>query len=94
MYKFEWDGNKNKINKIKHGISFETAASIFLDEDGIQVVDELHSTKNEERYFMIGKSNLKNILAVAYCVRFENTIRIITARKATRNEREMYEKRK
>lgn len=88
--KFEWDENKNRINQKKHGISFEEAASVFYDEFAILFDDPDHS-KEEERFLIIGSIRQEKICIVSHCYR-ENkqTIRLISARQATRKEREIY----
>ena len=83
---FEWDENKNRLNKIKHKISFETAVNIFLDENIIELYDAEHSDF-EDRWQAIGKAG--NVLFVVYTERGEKT-RIISARKATAEERSWY----
>ena len=93
MYFFEWDDNKNAINQAKHGVSFEEAQTVFFDESAWLEYDDIHS-ENEERFRIIGRSFVGNILVVVHCVRKENIIRIISSRKATRNEVNNYEKRK
>ncbi len=87
---FAWDQKKNQINKKKHGISFEEAESVFYDEDAIQFWDEDHS-ETEERYLLLGRSAKMRILLVVHTYReFESVIRIISARKATKNESKQY----
>jgi hypothetical protein len=89
---FEWDENKNSINKKKHGISFEEAKTVFYDVEALLIDDPEHS-QDEERFIILGFSNLANLLVVCHCYReSENVIRIISARKATQNEAEQYEK--
>lgn len=90
--KFEWDENKNRINKSKHGISFEEAQSIFYDDDALMIPDEKHS-EEEERYIMLGFSVRARLLVVCHCYRYsESVIRIISARKATKTESRQYYK--
>lgn len=90
MLKFEWDDNKNQTNIKKHGISFEEASSVFYDEEALIINDESHS-EAEERFVMIGYSYKFNLLVVCHCYRQnEEIIRIISARKATKNERKEY----
>ncbi len=84
---FEWDENKNEINKRKHGISFETAKFVFEDENMAEVVDFAHSTLEETRYLAIGMVN--NILTVVFTERGEAT-RIISARRANKKEENLY----
>ena len=83
---FEWDSEKAKRNKIKHGISFKVAARVFEDDDRIERPDEEHS-QTEERWQVIGK--VENILFVVYTERGDRT-RIISAREATPVEKEWY----
>ena len=86
---FEWDDKKAKINKQKHGISFEEATTAFADELSITIDDPLHNSE-EDRFILIGKSNLFKTLVVVHVERKE-TIRIISARKATKREQKFYE---
>lgn len=85
-YIVEWDDAKNEKNFIKHRIYFEDAAYIFLDENRIDYFDEAHSD-DEERWKVIGR--VRNILAVIYTERGEK-LRLISARKATKEEQEEY----
>ena len=88
--KFEWDENKNEINKRKHGLSFETARGVFYDEFAILFDDPDHSI-GEERFLIIGSTKTEQICIVSHCYRdSENTIRIISARRATKNEKRIY----
>lgn len=82
----EWDDRKAAINYKKHGIHFEDAARIFLDDNRIDYLDELHSD-DEERWKVIGK--VRNILAVIYTERSDK-LRLISARKANKAEQEEY----
>ncbi len=87
---FQWDEQKNKINQQKHGISFEEAESVFFDDYAIQFWDEDHS-QEEERFLLLGISSKMRILIVVHCFREEDSImRIISARKATKNENQEY----
>ena len=88
--KFSWDEEKNKENIKKHGISFEQAQYVFFDENAIVEYDDEHS-KDEDRFVIIGSDMEFKILMVCHCYR-ENSkiIRIISARKATRNEQNQY----
>lgn len=85
--KFEWDEEKAKLNLKKHGIPFETAAKVFLDENRIEIYNEAHSNINEERYITIGLAD--EILFVVYTERHPK-IRLISARLASSREREVY----
>jgi len=86
-FEFEWDENKNRDNKMKHGVSFETAVRVFSDNKRVELFDRKHSLF-EERWKAIGLSGLK-LLAVVFTER-HNSIRIITARKAKKAEEEAY----
>ncbi len=85
-YLVEWDDEKNNINKKKHGISFETAARIFLDDNRIEYYDELHSNF-EDRFRVIGIVN--EVLFVVYTER-EDSYRLISARQADKSEEGEY----
>ena len=88
--KFEWDTEKDKANLKKHGISFNEARSVFYDEYAIQFFDPDHSD-TEDRFILLGISNLLNNLVVCHCFREEETvIRIISARKAAAEEEQVY----
>jgi len=90
MIKFDWDPWKDRANQKKHNVSFEEAQSVFFDENAVQFYDELHSD-NEDRFIMLGESNALRLLVVCHCERnSENVIRIISARKATKFERQFY----
>lgn len=92
MIKFEWNAAKAALNERKHGISFEEAKSVFYDEFAIQFYDSENSELEEDRFLMLGLSSESRILLVCHCERDSgNTIRIISARKATKTERKFYE---
>lgn len=82
----EWDDRKNEINKRKHGISFETAAHVFEDINRIEYFDEAHSA-DEDRFIVLWL--VRKVLFVVYTDRGDAT-RIISARKATEAETEVY----
>lgn len=82
----EWDEQKNRNNKKKHGISFEAAAYVFQDDNRIELYDEAHSVE-ENRYMIIGKA--RRLMFVVYTMRDER-YRIITARKANSKEMRLY----
>jgi uncharacterized protein len=91
MIKFEWNQAKNKSNQRKHGISFEEAQSVFYDDYAIQFYNEENSIE-EDRFLMLGYSNESNLLMVCHCERSSGqSIRIISARKATNRERKYYD---
>lgn len=85
-YSFEWDDEKYQANIKKHGIYFEDAARVFFDKNAVYYYDELHSD-DEDRIKVIGM--VEKILTVIYTERGE-TNRIISARNATKKEREDY----
>ena len=90
MIKFEWDTAKANSNKKKHGVSFEEAQSVFYDEFAVQFFDEENSG-TEDRFLMLGFSDEARLLIVCHCERNHgNTIRIISARKATKIESKYY----
>lgn len=90
MIRFEWDENKNNKNIEKHHINFNEAATVFLDENALIIEDDSHSD-NEERFIIVGMSLNANLLIVCHCYRNDgNVIRIISARKATKNESRQY----
>lgn len=83
---FEWDEEKDRINREKHGISFETASYVFQDEYYIEMYDFEHSIE-EDRYIAIGR--VGELLFVVFTERGEK-IRLISARLATERERRLY----
>ena len=86
---FEWDDKKAKSNLIKHKISFEEASTTFGDDLSITIEDPLHSD-NENRLILIGKSSNNKTLIVVH-IEQTDSIRIISARKATKKEQIFYE---
>ena len=87
---FKWDRNKNLSNIEKHGISFKEAALAFFDPNAATLDDEAHS-QNEERFLLIGFSEKYRLLTVCHCYREDDAvIRIISARKATKSETQLY----
>ena len=90
MIKFDRDPVKAESNKKKHGVSVEEAQSVFYDEFAVQFFDEEYS-ESEDRFLMLGVSDAAHLLIVCHCERDQgNIIRIISARKATKNERKYY----
>ncbi len=89
MLKFEWDTAKAAFNLRKHGVSFDEAGSVFLDQLAVTGSDPDHSIR-ESRYITFGNSSLSQLLAVSHTYR-PGMIRIISARRATRAERKLYE---
>ena len=87
---FVWDEKKNASNKKKHGISFEEGQTVFVDENALLIHDPDHSS-DEDRFVMIGLSAQLKVLVVCHSYRRDQTsIRIISARKATRLEQKQY----
>ena len=88
--KFEWDKTKNESNITKHKISFEEAKSVFYDENARLIADPDHSD-SEDRYILLGMTSQLKILVVSHTYRRDDEIiRIISARKATKNESKYY----
>jgi uncharacterized DUF497 family protein len=86
----EWESAKNEENLDKHGISFEEASDLLLGAaDSMEVFDNAHSD-DEDRFVVIGPI-ARGIIVVVFTERDEETIRIISARAATRRERRRYE---
>ena len=87
--KFEWDDNKEKINQRKHGVSFLKATEVFADDYSSCVNDPDHSY-DESRYLLFGISTKGDYLVVSFTERAD-VIRIISARRMTKQERNAYE---
>jgi len=88
--RFTWDRRKNSANQRKHGVSFQEAQSVFYDEQALLIADPLHS-EDEDRFILLGLSSVLRLLVVCHCYREDDEfIRIISARKATRNEARQY----
>ena len=91
--KFDWNPNKNKSNIKKHGVDFEEAETVFQDEMALELFDDEHS-EDEDRYIIIGLSSKTRELMVCHCYRNGgDIIRIISARRATKSEIALYERR-
>lgn len=88
MLGFEWDEGKNRTNQRKHGILFQEAQTVFFDEEAVEF-DDPHHSADESRFLIVGRSIRHRILVISYCSR-ESIIRIISARKATKGERNYY----
>ena len=88
--RFEWDPKKAKSNQKKHGVSFEEAQSVFFDEQAL-LLEDPQPLHEEERFVLLGVSATLRLLVVVHALRERNVIRIISARKATRNEAREYE---
>ena len=87
--RFDWDLEKARSNLKKHQVDFEEASTVFDDPQFITFLDEEHST-DEERYITLGLSNKGRLIMAAHTER-NNPIRIISARKATKNEEKFYQ---
>ncbi len=90
---FEWDENKNEQNQKRHGVAFEEAQTVFFDDNAVEFYDAEHS-EHEDRFLILGFSARFRMLIICHCFREdEDIIRIISARKATKNERKFYPRR-
>lgn len=87
---FEWDARKSAINANKHGVSFEEAKTVFVDERA-KLIDDPDHSEDEDRFVLLGLSGVLRLLLVCHCYRGEgNVIRIISARKASAKESKSY----
>ncbi len=86
---FDWDEDKAKRNIEKHGVSFEEATTVFGDRLSLTIDDPQHSVE-EKRFITIGESANRELLVVVHTER-DGAIRIISAREATRREKQDYE---
>ena len=93
MLLFEWGNHKNEVNVLKHKISFSEASEAFYDEAGILIYDPDHSL-NEDRFVLLGLAKSKKLVVVCHCYRSDDKIRLISARKATKQETKCYYERK
>jgi uncharacterized protein len=89
---FEWDPSKARSNAARHRVTFEEARSAFADPNGLVIDDPDHS-QDEERFILLGLSYGMRLLVVSHVFRHE-TIRIISARKATPRETTMYRRKR
>lgn len=88
--RFEWDERKNRANQRKHGVAFEEARSVFFDQQAVEFYDDEYG-ESEDRFLLLGVSATLRILMVCHCLREGgNVIRIVSARKATKNEQREY----
>jgi uncharacterized DUF497 family protein len=85
----EWDPNKAQANRVKHGVSFPDAEAVLFDPNGITREDD--SAEGEQRFVTLGLDALGRLLVIVYTYHGD-TVRIISARKATRNEVRAYER--
>jgi len=91
---FVWDSRKASINLKKHNVSFEEAKTVFDDSEALLLPDPDHS-ETEDRFILLGLSSSLRLLIVCHCYREnDDIIRIISARKATKNETTTYLRRK
>ena len=89
--RFEWDPAKAKLNIRKHGVAFEDAQTAFSDEHAL-IIDDLEQVDDETRLVLVGMSAALRVLVVVHVLAAPDTIRIISARKATKSERGSYAK--
>ena len=88
--RFEWDQRKAAANAKKHGVSFDEAKSVFVDEHA-KLIDDPDHSEDEERFVLLGLSSALRLLLVCHCTRSEgNVIRIVSARKANTQESRFY----
>ena len=88
--RFEWDERKNVHNRRKHGVSFEEAETVFLDDQAL-LLDDPDPSGREDRFILLGLSAAVRMLVVCHCYRASGgVIRLISARKATATERKGY----
>ena len=93
MIRFEWDEQKNQANQRKHRVSFDEAQTVFFDEDAVEYHD-LDRSEDQERFLLVGRSFKLRVLIVCHCLRESaSVIRIISARRATKRERQFYTRR-
>ena len=85
--RFAWDPEKAKTNKVKHGVSFAEAATVFADPLALLLEDDAHS----DRGILIGQSETARLLFTVFVEIHEDLTRIISARRATPHERRRYE---
>ena len=89
---FEWDARKAEVNRNKHGVSFEEAGTVFSDPNALDGPDLRHADE-ESRFLRLGRAGTDRVFIVAYTVRRRDngeSIRIISARRASRRERAAY----
>ncbi len=87
--RFEWDRKKERLNVAKHGVTFREAKELFTSKvDFLELYDGDHS-QLEERFIAIGPIR-RGLVLVVYTERSEDTVRIISARRVTKDERALY----
>lgn len=94
-YNFEWDPNKARLNRQKHGVTFEEATEVFRDPMALTIFDEEESSPEEDRWVTLGQVKGQHYLVVVHTYRSATSralnIRIISARNATKHEINRYE---
>jgi uncharacterized DUF497 family protein len=92
--RFVWDPRKARENVRKHGVTFEEAQTVFLDDHALLIADPDHS-EDEDRFVLLGVSSRLRLLVVCHChLETDSVIRLISARKADRQERQDYNRRR
>lgn len=95
QYNFEWNPSKAHRNFKKHGVTFEQATGVFKDPVALTVYDEEESSEDEDRWITLGQANGEHYLVVVHTYRQQNsdtvTVRLISARPATKHEIKQYE---
>ena len=87
---FAWDRRKARSNLVKHGVAFEEAQSVFLDESA-RLIDDPDHSEDEDRFLLLGYSFQARCLIVSHCCRqSDSVIRLISARRATAQEENVY----
>ena len=87
---FAWDRRKARSNLVKHGVSFDEAQTVFLDENA-RLIDDPDHSEEEERFVLLGYSFQARCLIVSHCYReSDSVIRLISARRANAQEEEVY----
>ena len=88
--RFKWDDRKAAANQRKHGVGFDEAKSVFVDENA-KLIDDPDHSKVEDRFVILGFSSALRLLLVCHCYRSDgNVIRVISARKASAKESKSY----
>lgn len=90
--RFSRDPRKARSNERKHGVSFDEATTVFLDERAL-LLDDPDAGSDEDRFLLLGLSSFMRLLIVCHCIRQGDTIRLISARKATKREQRQYQER-
>ncbi len=86
--RFEWDPSKDRANQLKHGLSFDEAAALFTsDDEHLEIYDQEHS-EDEDRFIAIGV--VRGVVVVVFIEAPDDVIRIVSARKATKKEMEIF----